>query len=232
MEGDSSHTQPRAPQVSPNDQSFDVCTFNQNVLARGPVTSKRVQMQPPKELSIIHFNARSLLPKFDELCVLVESNQPDIICITETWLCTDVLDNEISIPGYNTYRQDRNRHGGGTLMYIKCELVVIDIPNLSPSLEFLPVSISFLNFKFCVCAFYRLPSSYSSIFETFLSLWKNSTFLSFVTFYVLVILMLILMIHHIIFILSFVVFYNHLVYLRLSQVIHMFPLLITSLVKS
>ena len=28
-------------------------------------------MQPPKELSVVYYNARSLLPKFDELCVLV-----------------------------------------------------------------------------------------------------------------------------------------------------------------
>ena len=124
-------------------------------------------MQPPKELSVVYYNARSLLPKFDELCVLVESYQPDIICITETWLCTDVLDNEISIPGYNTYRQDRNRHGGGILMYTRCELAVSVIPNMSPSLEFLPVSIRFSNFKFCICVFYRPPSSHSSIFDTF-----------------------------------------------------------------
>ena len=52
-------------------------------------------------------------------------------------------------------------------MYIKCELVVTVIPNLSPSLEFPPVSIRFLNYRFCVCVFYCPPSSYSSIFDTF-----------------------------------------------------------------
>jgi len=31
-----------------------------------------------KQLSIVYFNARSLVPKFDELCTLVESMQPDI----------------------------------------------------------------------------------------------------------------------------------------------------------
>ena len=127
----------------------------------------------------------------------MESYQPDIICITETWLCTDVLDNEISIPGYNTYRQDRNRHRGGILMYTRCELAVSVIPNMSPSLDegFLIlsfVSVFFIAHRVLIHLFLIL----------FLSLWKNLIFLSFVTFYVSVILM----INHIVFILSFAVF--------------------------
>jgi len=35
-----------------------------------------------KQLSIVYFNICSLVPKFDELCTLVESMQPDIVCIT------------------------------------------------------------------------------------------------------------------------------------------------------
>ena len=37
-------------------------------------------------LSVMYFNARSLIPKFDELCLLIETYQPDIVCIIETWL--------------------------------------------------------------------------------------------------------------------------------------------------
>ena len=31
-----------------------------------------------------NYNARSLLPKFDELLILADSHKPDIICITES----------------------------------------------------------------------------------------------------------------------------------------------------
>jgi len=34
-------------------------------------------------LSILYFNARSIVPKYDELCVVVEANNPDIVCIVE-----------------------------------------------------------------------------------------------------------------------------------------------------
>lgn len=120
-----------------------------------------------KQLSIVYFNARSLVPKFDELCSLVEAMQPDIVCITESWLCTDILDTEVRISGYSVHRLDRNRHGGGIIMYTRDDLVVTVIPNFSLSLEFLPVSIRLHNFKLCICIFYRPPSSLSSIFDTF-----------------------------------------------------------------
>ena len=45
----------------------------------------------------MYFNARSVVPKFDELCLLVELHNPDIISIVESWLCADIPDDEICI---------------------------------------------------------------------------------------------------------------------------------------
>ena len=67
---------------------------------------------------ILYYNARSLLPKFDELLISVDNYQPDIVCITESWLCSDIHDSEFLLPGYQCLRYDRNRHGGGVLMYV------------------------------------------------------------------------------------------------------------------
>ena len=36
-------------------------------------------------LSILYFIARSFIPKFDELCLLVETNQPEFVYIVETY---------------------------------------------------------------------------------------------------------------------------------------------------
>ncbi len=52
-------------------------------------------------VSIMYFNARSLVPKLDELCLLVELHNPDIISIVESWLCADISDAEIGIWGCN-----------------------------------------------------------------------------------------------------------------------------------
>ena len=71
-----------------------------------------------ENLSILFYNARSLLPNFDELCALHENNRPGVVCIVETWLSEEITDSEISLPDYQLYRLDRNRHGGGVLMYV------------------------------------------------------------------------------------------------------------------
>ena len=59
------------------------------------------------------------MPKFDQLCLYVESHNPNIICIVETWLSDDIPDHEIGIPEYQLFQQDHNRHGGGVLLCIR-----------------------------------------------------------------------------------------------------------------
>ena len=71
-----------------------------------------------KEFSILYFNARSLLPKLDELRTVCLTHLFDIITVVETWLSADILDNGLYIPGYRLQRRDRNRNGGGVLMYV------------------------------------------------------------------------------------------------------------------
>lgn len=68
-------------------------------------------------------NARSLPPKIDELHALVTVEQPQVICIVESWLADDIADNEISIVGYQVFRLDRNRQGGGVLTYVHDSIV-------------------------------------------------------------------------------------------------------------
>ena len=50
---------------------------------------------------ILYFNARSLYPKYDELCAFSEVEKPNIICITESWLHMHdgILPSECYIPG-------------------------------------------------------------------------------------------------------------------------------------
>ena len=69
-------------------------------------------------LSILYFNARSIIPKCDELRIICEAHKPDVVCITESWLSSDINNAELHISGYQIVRRDKNRHGGGVLMYI------------------------------------------------------------------------------------------------------------------
>ncbi len=63
-------------------------------------------------------NARSLLPKIDELVVLLDGNPMDLVAITESWLHKDIDDSLISISDYNIYRNDgTGSRGGGVCVY-------------------------------------------------------------------------------------------------------------------
>ena len=80
------------------------------------------------------------------------------VAIVESWLCPDISDNEICIPGYYLFRQDRNRHGGGIVLYVRDHLTAVVLPShYTNNLEFLPVAIHHLGFKFCISVFYVLP---------------------------------------------------------------------------
>ena len=86
----------------------------------------------------------------------------DVICITESWLCPDILDPEILISGYQTMRQDRNRHGGVVLMYVLDKYIVQRLPSHA-SLELLTVT---LHYRSCLSLLYHPPSSPADILHS------------------------------------------------------------------
>ena len=116
-------------------------------------------------LSILYYNTCSLLPKMESLAATCLACSPEVICIVESWLC--ISDNEVFIPVYSVVRLDRNRHGGGIILYLKENLsyrVIISGPDM---LEFIFVSIdSTANRSICLGTFYRPPSSSVCIFDS------------------------------------------------------------------
>ena len=113
-----------------------------------------------KFLSIFYFNARSLLPKLDEHSTLSSLYSPDVICVVETWLSSDIADSEIALPTYRLYRLDRNRHSGGIVVYVKSFLAVSPITLPSPQpIELLLLSVKVNATSVCFATFYRPPSS-------------------------------------------------------------------------
>ena len=56
-------------------------------------------------------NINSLLKHIDEIRHVLHSTPFDIFAINESKIDESIPDNEISIPGYNLIRKDRNRAG-------------------------------------------------------------------------------------------------------------------------
>ena len=74
---------------------------------------------------------------------------PHVVCIVETWLDNSVLDNELTISNYFLVRLDRNRHGGGVLLYIRGDLSYNVIFMGPDNLELLGVTLYIME-RFCL----------------------------------------------------------------------------------
>ena len=114
-----------------------------------------------ENISVLYYNARSLLPKYDEL---VGIHNPDVVCIAESWLCSDINDREIDIPSYTLIRLDRNRHGGGVLMYIKDNVQYKPVLSHPHNLELFFISLTLQSMKDSI--FYRPPSSPACLWDS------------------------------------------------------------------
>ncbi len=73
-------------------------------------------------------NARSLIPKRDELLSHIAVEKPDVIASTESWANSSHLMTEFAVAGYESYNKNQqHRKGGGVICYVKNTLSAIKI---------------------------------------------------------------------------------------------------------
>ena len=111
----------------------------------------------------LNLNTRSVANKLSKFQGFVYSSDFSIVCITETWLNSDIFDNEILPSGYSIYRKDRDSRGGGVLLAIKDGISSSQLP--SPSdIETVTVLISSQN-SIIICATYVPPNASDNYHE-------------------------------------------------------------------
>ena len=104
------------------------------------------------KINLLHFNARSLLPKLDNLKLECIVSNPHIVCISETWLDSTITDNELTINNYNLVRLDRNRHGGGIAVFVHVDFTYHVIFTGNCNFECIVLSqLIYVNFVFVYC---------------------------------------------------------------------------------
>ena len=119
---------------------------------------KRTRHYPP---SLFLINARSVLPKFDELCTTISAFMPDVVFVTESWLSNNINDNLLVIPRYNLLRSDRvGRRGGGVCAWfhdnLRACLMVSSCPHPS-CFESLFVKFASGSSRYMFCLLYVPP---------------------------------------------------------------------------
>ena len=79
----------------------------------------KIRTKFAKNLIIGHLNINALSNKFDALSLMIKDHL-DILVIGETKLDNTFPENQFLISGYKKpYRLDRNRHGGGVMIYVR-----------------------------------------------------------------------------------------------------------------
>ena len=135
-------------------------------------TPKSHSLSPPlqkscKPISVIYTNARSIRNKFNELKSLVNTENIDIIALTETFLNTNNIDliSEYSLPNFKLYVRDRQSRGGGCALYIRSSLNPLEIKTSSnPNVEHMCVQINTItNKKILINVIYRKPNQSTEI---------------------------------------------------------------------
>lgn len=120
-------------------------------------------------LSIVHLNVRSLLPKMDSLRIWITTTDADVVVISETWLTKSVTDKDIAVEGYNVFRADRLRKGGGVAIYVKLKfhVNVAHSESIPKKLDFLAINVKISN-AFCITVVgcYRPPSALNDALQS------------------------------------------------------------------
>ena len=120
--------------------------------------------RPLRFLNINYRSIRSKLPTFE---ALIDSESPDVIVGTESWLNDNINTGEILPQSYQMFRRDRSgRSGGGVFIAIQNNLVAKAEPSLESDCEVVWASIHIKTCKpIYVGAFYRSQSTDTSYME-------------------------------------------------------------------
>ena len=123
--------------------------------------------------NIIHYNINSIMAegRIEQLsnhCRLLNIN---VLVLTETKLDQLIPNSLLMIPGYHEpIRHDRNRNGGGVLVYVSEKLVLSQKTQLqSEHFEHVWIDVKYQNKTICINALYRPPHQTAYDHDLFLN---------------------------------------------------------------
>ena len=125
-----------------------------------PVESTEIRSEVHKTgFKTMALNIFSLMPHLDELRIFVSEQRPHIVYITETKIDSTIDNSHIEIDDYVVVGNDRNRHGGGVVMYIHKTVYYTLREDLAYSeIESISIQIKVGNYKpFIATSVYRSP---------------------------------------------------------------------------
>ena len=131
------------------------------------VIFKKLNSDNSTGLNFGHLNVCSLLKNLDEIKQLLQMNNIHILCLCETRLDNSISDEEVFIDSYKCIRLDRNRHGGGIIIFFHESIVFKYRTDLFvDNLELASIEVCLPKQKpFLLIYWYRPPDSHNDIFD-------------------------------------------------------------------
>ena len=126
-----------------------------------PVKPKVTSRSASKPLRVLNINCRSLKNTKEHFWNAVDGVKPDVILGTESWLNTEVKDNEVFPPGFNIYRKDRPLSTGGRVfLAVNSEFISSSVPELDSDCEIVWAKLEVSGQKATYLAsYYRPPNN-------------------------------------------------------------------------
>ena len=108
------------------DIDIDMCRNKKNY--KNYLTELR-EFNKSKDFCILHININSIFTKFSEIYEILSLQLYDVLLINESKLDEHIPDSFCSHVNYHMIRRDRNRNGGGLLIYLNKKYNIIESYN-------------------------------------------------------------------------------------------------------
>ena len=131
---------------------------------------------PSRAFKVVVMNCQSVKNKIKEFENLIESTNPDIILVTESWLNSSILDGEVVPENYSLIRKDRSSgKGGGVFIAYRNDIILTHRPDLSTDCELVWAQVQVKGAKsVLIGCYYRPPDDGDSLQQLHASLCRIS----------------------------------------------------------
>ena len=148
-----------------NDETIiDRC--NGEVVSSDPIMVLRsMRTKYVDNIIIASLNINSIRNKFDQLSSVIQGNV-DLLVVNETKVDSTFPTAQFTMEGYTTYRLDRDKNGGGIMIFIREDIPskILQNHNLPEHIEAVPIEVNLRKTKFLFLAIYHPPSQSKKYF--------------------------------------------------------------------
>ena len=148
-----------------NDETIiDRC--NGEVVSSDPIMVLRsIRTKYVDNIIIASLNVNSIRNKFDQLSSVIQGNV-DLLVVNETKVDSTFPTAQFTMEGYTTYRLDRDKNGGGIMIFIREDIPskILQNHNLPEHIEAVPIEVNLRKTKFLFLAIYHPPSQSKKYF--------------------------------------------------------------------